>query len=325
MKFNKKAFEMSFNWLFAVIAGAFILFLAIYGTVKLIGTGQQVVYTETSAKLVAFLDSAEAGLAYGGKPAEINFKRQTRTYYTCNEKENLPFGKQTISFSEQSLGDKWGDKGGEITTLNKYVFAEDIVQGKTLNIFSKQFSAGFRVADLIIISSDNYCFYPSSQIPNEIKDEIQGLNIKNIFFSDSLSNCTGTRVCFGVSGCNITVYDSCGSECDYPYEHGSVKKQNKNLYYSQSLLYAAIFSSQEIYECNLKRLMSRFNELSEVYIGKIRVIEKNGCSSNIESDLQALRAQTTSFSSSSDLFNLNYFDKINSINMQNSVASCKLY
>ena len=33
---NKKAIEMGFNWLFAIIVGAFILFLAIYASSKFI-------------------------------------------------------------------------------------------------------------------------------------------------------------------------------------------------------------------------------------------------------------------------------------------------
>ena len=78
-KVNKKAIAMSFNWLFAIIVGAIILFLAIYATSKFIKTSEEVIYTETSAKLIALLDPLETGLA-SGKSEEISFKKQTRTY-----------------------------------------------------------------------------------------------------------------------------------------------------------------------------------------------------------------------------------------------------
>ena len=53
---RKKAVEMSFNWLFALIVGAVILGLAIYGATKIVKTGTQVVSTESAAKLISFLE-----------------------------------------------------------------------------------------------------------------------------------------------------------------------------------------------------------------------------------------------------------------------------
>ena len=40
--------------------------------------------------------------------------------------------------------------------------------------------------------------------------------------------------------------------------------------YVDSLLYGAILSSPEIYECNVKRLMKKFNYVAELYEGKVQ-------------------------------------------------------
>ena len=72
---NKKAIEMSFNWIFAIIVGGFILFIAIYGAGKLIRTSEQSVYTETAASLVSLFDPLETGLA-SGKASEISFNKK---------------------------------------------------------------------------------------------------------------------------------------------------------------------------------------------------------------------------------------------------------
>jgi len=305
---NKKAIAISFNWIFAFIAGALILFLAIYATTKTIQTSEQAVYTETAAQLISLLDPLETGLA-SGKSNEINFKKESRIYLDCNSLNNHPFGEQTIAFSEKTFGDKFGDKGGEVSIKNKYVFAENIVEGKKMSIFSKPFFMPFKVADIIVINSEAYCFYKAS---NEIKDEIEGLGIKNIYFSDDLNNCTGTSVCFIGNGCDINVLNN------------KVVKNGEELYYIGDLVYAAIFSSSENYECNIKRLRNKFNELSLVYIDKIKIIENKGCSSNIEGNLRNMMDSAKELKSSKDLAGLDYqSDIINSINLD--AGACGLW
>jgi len=107
---NKKAIAMTFNWIFAIIVGAFILFLAIYASGKFIRTSEQSIYTETAASLVSLFDPLETGLA-SGKASEITFKKESKIFFDCNENLNLPFGRQTISFSEQTFGEEFGEVG----------------------------------------------------------------------------------------------------------------------------------------------------------------------------------------------------------------------
>ncbi len=306
---NKKAIAMSFNWIFALLAGGLILFLAIYATTKFIETSEKTVYTETSAQLIALFDPLETGLA-SGRADEINFKKESRIYLSCNSLDNHPFGKQKIAFSEKTFGDKFGEKGENVNIKNKYVFAENIVEGKKISVFSKPFFMPFKVADIIVINSKEHCFYKA---PNEIKDEIKGLGIETIKFSDDLSNCSGqTSVCFVGSNCDINVLNN------------KVVKKDYELYYIDGLLYAAIFSSAENYECNIKRLINKFNELSLVYIDKIKIIENKGCSSNIESKLRTMMESAKALKSSNGLAGLKeQADIINAINLD--TRTCGLW
>jgi len=320
MSINKKAIAMPFNWIFTIIVGTVILFLAIYGVSKFIGTSEYQVYTESAAKLESLLNPLGTGLA-SGKSTQIIFKKDVRTYYTCSELGI--FGKNTIAFSEKTFGD-FGDEGGAINS-KKYIFAEDVVEGKTLNLFSKPFSMGFKIDDIIMISSENYCFY---QAPNNVREEIEGLNLENINIAedvDDLNNCSGKRVCFGADAdCDIFVFGMCEDyTCDSIYDYGKVIKRGKTLYYDGGLLYAAIVSSPEIYDCNLKRLMKRFNELSLVYIDKIKIIEMNGCSSNIGGDLIEMAGLARDLESSEDLFILS--QRADVIDMKNKGAICGLW
>ncbi len=316
---TKKGFEMSFNWIFAIIVGVIILFIAIYATAKIIGVSEYQIYTETAAKLELLLDPIRPGLA-SGKSEQINFKKETRTYYTCNDAGT--FGKQTIAFSEKTFGD-YQEKGEEINSI-KYIFAEEMIEGKNLYLFSMPFNFPFKIDDLIFISGKDYCFY---QAPNEIKDEIQNLNLKNIYFTDNPNdkNCTGAKVCFD-SQCEISVYGLCEDyTCNSKYDYGKVFKENKVMYYDNTLLYAAIFSSPEIYECNVKRLMGKFSELAEVYTKKIDVINLKGCSSTVAPDLLIMIQDADSLKSPEDLYLLSL--KAESIDKKNQMAieSCKLY
>ena len=313
---NKKAVSMSFNWIFAIIAGVFILFIAIYATSKLIVSSENKIYTETASQIETLLSPMGTGLA-SGKSAQINFKKDTRTYYACSEKSN--FGKQTIAFSEKTFGG-YGEAGEEINT-QKYIFAKNIEEGKTLYLFSKPLELPFKIDDIITISSENYCFYSA---PNEIKEEVEGLNIKNIKFRDDLKNCTQTSVCFGMSGCEINVFGLCENyNCESKYDYGKVFNKGDVLYYDGGLMYGAIMSSPDIYNCNLKRLMNKLITLSSVYIDKTSIVSVKGCDSSTGADLLNIIGLARALNSSEELLFIS--QKADEIDIKNKGAGCKLW
>ena len=311
---NKKAFEMSFSTIFAIIVGAVVLFLAIYATAKFIGTRRYEIDQQTSAKLSILLDPLETSLE-SGKKSVISFSSETRIYNDeCQIYGN--FGNQRIGVSVSSgFGGKYQKPAYGAQQYNKYIFSEEVEEGKEFGILIKPLELPFKVSDLVIVSTGEYCFVQTLEY---IEDEVKGLGLKGINFTESKSECPENSkiVCFsGSSGCDIAVYGD--------IESGRVEKDGETLHYIDSLIYAAIFSSPEVYECNVKRLMLRLSNLALIYNDKIEVVRRKGCDSNLEASLISLGSQAANLDSSQDLFSIQ--TKANEIEIVNSVASCNLF
>ena len=184
-------------------------------------------------------------------------------------------------------------------------------EGKTFYYFTKPYFMSYKVADLLMMYSDEqvFCLYNA---PEDVQDTLEGLNLKNIYFPNSTTSCQGTRVCFaGGRNCDITVAN------DY------VLKQGKKLYYTDDLLYAAVFSSPEMYECNIQRIKKRFDSLGSIYLEKIKILERENCQPTLGSELSI--AIGTNIQSSKDLLILfEQIDNFDSIN-QRAKDGCKLY
>ena len=102
---NKKGFEFSFGWLFAIIVGAVIIFLAIYATTNLIKTEREIQDTELGKQLGIILNPIETALETG-KASKISFPLETRLYNDCSLQGT--FGSQKISTATKSgIGEKW--------------------------------------------------------------------------------------------------------------------------------------------------------------------------------------------------------------------------
>ncbi|MAG02680.1 hypothetical protein CMI42_05060 [Candidatus Pacearchaeota archaeon] len=300
---------MPFNWIFAILVGGFILFLAVFGAGKFIRTSEQTVYTETAASLVSLFDPLETGLA-SGKSSEIVFKKESRIRLDCDE--SGLFGRQRISFSEETLGDEFGEGGQRITIKDKYVFSDNVLEGKAMYYFSKPYFAGFKVADLLMMYSNNqlYCVHDASA---GFREDVEGLNLKNIIFMNQSVECEGIEVCFNQGRCDINVFEN----------NNLILKDGEKLYYVDDLIYAAIFSSPEIYECNVKRIKKRFNELGRIYLDKINVIKRVNCDAKLGDKLALL--VNSNFTSSKNLIELrDRMEEVDTIN-QRAQDGCRVY
>jgi len=306
--FMKKrgALQISFSWLFAIIVGAFILFLAIYAAVKFINVGdtEQSVRTgkEIGILLTPFATSVESA-----KTSTLTMPIESRIYAKCEE-DNI-FGKQILQVSQKSFN-KWVETDLDVVFYNKYLFTENPAEGKNFYIFSKPFAFPFKVADLIYLSpaEKKYCF---SNAPEEIKEELESLNQKNLLTKDCPDE--SIKVCFeSNSNCEIIVN----------YNLGYLNKKEKRVYFeTNALMYAAIFSSPDIYECQLKRLMQRTNQLALLYRDKANFVSRTGCTSNL--NLLELSSLTNNLESSANLAYIkNLVDKIKE---DNYIADCRIY
>lgn len=308
---NKRGFEFSFAWLFAILAGAVIIFLAIYAATSLIRTERTSVDTETAKQLGILLNPIETNLETS-KEAEITFTSETRIYNDCKDSGN--FGYQGIKTAVKSgLGQEFQPPGVQSIFYNKYMFSSSIMQGKKLYLFSKPLEMPFKIANLIFAWTDSYCLINPTA---EIEDEIKSLTLKNVNITSSIRDCklADKKVCFSSSpdNCDIIVYP----------DSKSVKKGNKVVYYEGPLVYGAIFSDPDIYECQVKRLMKRASELSSLYASKTDFLSTKGCSSDLSSSLIAY----------SNLVRINNSRALNivkfsadEIRSRNEILSCKLF
>jgi len=314
---NRKAFiEISFAWLFGIIAGAVILFLAIFAATKILNLGQSATGAETQNQIAVLLNPLETSFQTG-QIALIGLPVETRIYNGCDDKSGI-FGKQIISVSQQSLG-RWSTPSIGKSFPNKYIFSNGIVEGKDFFLFSKPFDFPFKVSDMIYITSSttNYCFMNP---PDSINEELSKLNEKNILLANDSFKCPAKSltVCFNGENCNISVDN---------YPQGTVTKNNNvTQFYGDALMYGAIFSDKTTYECQLKRLMERTTQLSSLYIDKGNTISHAGCTPDLNSDLSVFSSSTNSFVDSSDINNL--ISEVNSLQEKNDVAingHCRLW
>lgn len=325
---NKNSFDIPFSWIFAIIAGTVILLIAIYATTQFIGTTSYIKDSEAGKQFTILLSPISNGIS-SAQATRIDLNKETRIYVSCDASSygNYFFGKQMIAFSEESgFMKKWGKPGANISLTNKYVFANRIEQGKTIYIFSKPFNTGFRVDDLIFMSTENYCFVAP---PSFIQTEISDLNskLKNINLSANIQDCqkSSFKVCFGfdTNGCNASVYGSCSSiQCGSEYDYGYTLRDNKRIDYFDSLIYASIFSSTDNYECNIKRLGNKISELSSVYRDKIGIVSQKGCSSTISGYLENIMSASRNLTSTRLM---NIYENAVMMDEENGKSNCEIY
>jgi hypothetical protein len=307
---KKGALEISFGWLFAIIAGIVIIFLAIYLSSKLINVQQTTISAETGQQIGILLDPLETSFE-SAQTTSITISTETRINNLCDSSGT--FGEQFIQLDQQSFN-KWVKTNINVGFENKYLFSQGQVQGKKFYIFSKPFNFPFKIADLMYITSSDmrYCFFNS---PNEITTEISELNQSNLI----IGNCSvgDIKICFGNNNCDINV----------DLNSDSVEKNGSLMYFGSAdetaLMYAAIFSDKNVYECQVKRLMSRVNEISSLYIDKELLTEKKGCDNNAGADLGELSGLAKNLNSSGDLGILKM--KADIVDGDNTARKCLLW
>jgi hypothetical protein len=317
IKNRKGALEFSFTWIFAIIAGMFILFLAIYGVSKFMSISRTSQDTEGAMDIGILTNPLESSFESTTRTF-MKTSVDTRIYTGCTL--NTLFGRQTIRISQKTY-DKWSNEGATVGFSNKYIFSENPVEGKTFYLFSKPFELPFKVADLIYITSteDKYCLKNS---PEDIEEEIETLTGSNLSANENFF--TKTADCPQES---INVCFSGGTNCDINVNINSkyVEKNGERMYYEgDALMYAAIFSNKKDYECQLDRLMKRTGQLSDIYRDKSNfVFQKTGCDSGLSVNLVLLKNLADNFGDSGTLNTI--YTLSEDISRENNYGECKLW
>ncbi len=254
---NKGFMNMSFGWIFALIVGAAILFLAIYFAVNLVDVEGARQGAQTSRDIGIVLDPLETGFEES-KVTYLDVGIESKIENICETYGD--FGRQKISTTQEIFGE---ERGGDFTPsfYNKYIFSAKTIEGKEFVIFSKQFTFPFKIADLIFIipNDKRYCFIDA---PEETATTIEDLKLKSVVNVDSAGDCAdnSVKVCFGgAASCDIKV----------DLARKTTTKGSERVYFEgESLMLASIFSDAGIYECQLKRLMKRASSIAGILSDK---------------------------------------------------------
>lgn len=312
MKNNKRG-DFDFEWLFALIAGAVILVLAVYGAMKIGDTAGNLADSEIAKQISIITDPLQAGFA-SGSFGKISFNQEVKVTNTCFDEG---FGKNDIGVSTKTK-DGWRVEGQRTSIHNKYIFSPEN-SGKVFYVFSKPFFLSYKVADLIMITSQSqdYCFVSA---PQEIEDELKGLNIPNV----QIGNCSDTslKVCFNSGNCDVGVYGTCMLNCESRYDEGYVEKDGMKMDYTGSLMYAAIFSDKGTYDCNVKRLLYRTSKIADVFSQKAELMNLRGCNTNMQADLLMFESITGN-ASVSNIISINQIAK--DIEIKNEASLCRIW
>ncbi|MFH1325671.1 MAG: hypothetical protein ABIH49_02800 [archaeon] len=304
----KKGLEMSFAWLFAIITGVIILLIAIYASTRVIQTEQTAVDAQTAKEIGVILNPLETGFETG-KTTSIALPTETRIYNRCNN-ENY-FGEQIIKISQRSFN-KWTDTNIDVSFRNKYIFSDNYTEGEKFFVFSKPFEFPFKVSDVIYLTSSQkkYCFKGFGEEEQDIREELSNLNQENIAIEQCPAD--AVEVCFNDESCEIYVN----------WNSRYVEKNNEIMDFDDTaLMYAAVFSDKETYDCHVERLMQRTEQLLNIYIEKENFVAREGCNSNLGADLALLKDGV-----SAESFNIvTLSNRADEIKDSNDVASCKLW
>lgn len=316
---NKRGFEFSFGWLFALIVGAAIIFFAVYFAAKLINFEKKETDTTAAKQFDIILYPVGTGLEEN-KITLLTFPVESRILFDCLLDKN--FGEQVVKTSLSStVGEEYESSGINSRSRDKYIFSQSVVSGKNFLAFAKPLYLPFKITDLIFVLPLNqkYCFIGS---PENVLDEIESLrrqnkNLNSTIYISDINKCPADsrKICF----------DFKDKSCYASVIGNRLIKANSTVYFEgNALLYGAIFSEPDIYECQLQRLMKRISELSLVYANKEKGPASASCSTGLSQDLINYANMTKAYNKSvADLDKIVVYS--NEIGGKNEALSCSLF
>ena len=318
---SKKGLEFGFGWIFAIFVGGVIIFLAVYAVTNLVKSERQAQDVASAKEFGILLTPVETSLESGKLAPPIEFPTKSRVYNICSREGN--FGVQRLSVSSSmGVGDTYQTPDISTPFYNKYFFSPAIIEGKKFYAFSKPLDMPFKIADLIyIFGEENYCLVSP---PGEVQDELGQLMV-NANITGSINECSegSIKICFRDSQpkCDVLVsFDA------YSPENGIVTKNKQSMIYEgYALMYAAIFSDPDVYECQIERLMKRAGSLSLIYKQKAAVMSarSEGCGSALEENFAEYSQIALNINQSKSMGNI--LTSSETLKEANDAVSCKMF
>jgi len=282
---KQKNGQMEFGWLFSLIIGAVIIFLAIFFAGKIFTTGTHLSDVETLRTFDILLNpfSSVGSIASLTLSKSIEMPYNTELNLSC-----FPSGTQEGQrLSLRTIDKKTTGDWVSYNIKNKYIFGNTSIQGKTFWTFSKPFEFPWRVDDLIYIISENYCFIDNG-MPSSIKKELSMINASVIQIVSNQDDCEeAITVCFsGCSGQDVIV--------NYGDQTVAKDRQHTMIFADDASMYAAIFSNNQLYNCNIQRLLTRLQGQIGIYKAWAMELNREGCENQLLIDrLNAFNAGTS--------------------------------
>ena len=279
---NKKGFEIQFNWIFILIAGAMILMFFAVAVLK------QKSASETSIKATA-LKSIEAIITGAGV--------STDTITTTK----IPNINIEIGCNKVALG------GVSKQYQNLILFSPEIIKGDKLVTHALASSTPYRATNLlymtspkiryILIGNNNLAWEINKSLPSELNKEFYDKTAPSI-----VNNQNNYKVRFIIFDSNLNpnylknlqkMQDSdvtaikingdlqTGQVEFFQKDKSSWKSKGASKYLTKSSLLGAVYSDTlENYECNMENTFSRLKLVTKIYIDRTNDLRDTASAEN---------------------------------------------
>jgi hypothetical protein len=268
--------QAEYAWLFSLIIGAMILFLAIILSGKIFSTGTYL----TEAEVVRSFDIILNPFSSAGSIASLTLSKPIELPYNTELNFSCSSSGQTLMLRQVEKGKN--NDWVSYTIKNKYIFTEKNISGKTFWAFSKPFEMPWRVDDLIYIISGEYCFVSP---PEKIREELEMINATPIKIEDVWTDCSRLY-----PKAKIVCFDYCGRGIQITGDMVVKEDDSVMIYADDATLYAAIFADKQIYDCNIYRLMKRLSLQTDILLSLSNQLSANCNNQILRTNLNSLNS-----------------------------------
>ncbi len=246
---NKKGFEISFSWLFSIIAGMSIFLFFVWFAVQ-----QTDLFGNLTAKVaVEELDIAFTGFKSNLVGSKLDFGKEIELEFKCDS--------STLDEERMFINGIAGKK-----LKGNLVFAPSLMKSNEFKLFTASWNAPFRVTNFIFLNSNKDLLDLSDQFFGEIPD----------IFNDGSAGVLPKIIPGTLSG------DSCSAQKEIYYQidpdtgeaYGGIclGRTEPYPYYGDAFVYAAVFADEENFGCIHENALRKFGIMRELYIEKVKAI-----------------------------------------------------
>lgn len=273
---NKKAFEMQFNWIFVLVAGAAILLFFTAVVVK----QKSVSETSTKATVLKSIEAIITGASVSTDTTNIIGIPNSNIEVGCGR---VSVG--AVSKQFQSL----------------ILYAPSVIKGDKLITQTLAFNAPYRATNLLFVTSpqlrytlignNNLAKEINKSLPSELKKEFymakpevknsNNYKVRLVLFDDMIdfpkelakmpdSDVTAVKVTGGIEKGGIEFYQKDGNSWLF---------KGRSAYFGKSSLIGAVYADAlETYECNMQSAFYRLNIVTKIYAERAKKLLQAGLS-----------------------------------------------